>query len=580
MSAGLARSRVAPEQLRAVSALVVDDNAAARDILVHALVGVCARVDAVSSGEEAIAAVRQHDSDRPYDVIFMDWRMPGMDGIQAARLIKEDPHLKTRPAVVLVTAFGREEVREEAERIQMDGYLLKPVTASMLFDTLVALFAGAGQDRTALAPLADRHADRLRGLRILLAEDNEINQQIAVELLEGVGATVEVANDGVEAVRKLLSQPMPPKYDVVLMDLQMPEMDGYQATQKIRSDPRFASFPIIAMTAHATIEERQKCLDAGMNGHVSKPIDPSSLFDTLERFVAPTVKGPAVPPLEPARPAVADADEWPDVPGLNAAEGLSRVAGNRSCIENSCASSPARRPTPPSASPPPWQRMIAPWPSGWPTRSGAWQAISALRRFRMRPPIWRKPLRAQLQRLRSKCGAPRSRSASPTSFRDWTPHWKERMANRRRQAIWGRSRGPSNSCRATWPSRMAPRSPVSRRRRLTCGSSSARTSSNISPAWSRTMRSPRRTRSSWPPGSGMISRRKSDLAGRTTSLSSRETDASHQVRKALVGAERIESRLHPQVLQLNIVCAIRVLERGERPLPLAQRRQQDCQLRC
>ena len=231
---------------------MVDDNAAARDILVHALDGFCARVDAVSSGEEAIAAVKQHDSDRPYDVIFMDWRMPGMDGIQAARLIKEDPQLKTHPAVVLVTAFGREEVREEAERMQMDGFLLKPVTTSMLVDTLVALFAGTRQDRTALAPAVDRHADRLRGVRILLAEDNEINQQIAVELLEGVGATVEVANDGVEAVRKLLEQPEPPNVDVVLMDLQMPEMDGYQATRKIRSDPRFASFPIIAMTAHAT----------------------------------------------------------------------------------------------------------------------------------------------------------------------------------------------------------------------------------------------------------------------------------------------------------------------------------------
>ena len=114
-------------------------------------------------GEEAIAAVRQHDADRPYDVIFMDWRMPGMDGIQAARLIEEDPSLTTRPAVVLVTAFGREDVREEAERIQMDGFLLKPVTASMLFDTLVALFAGAGEDRAALAPSGDRHADRLRG---------------------------------------------------------------------------------------------------------------------------------------------------------------------------------------------------------------------------------------------------------------------------------------------------------------------------------------------------------------------------------------------------------------------------------
>ena len=186
----------------------------------------------------------------------------------------------------------------------------------------------ASDARRAVEPLVDQHADRLRGLRVLLAEDNEINQQIAVELLEGVGATVEVASDGVDAVRKVLSQPMPPNYDLVLMDLQMPEMDGYQATREIRSDPRFASFPIIAMTAHATIEERQKCLDAGMNGHVSKPIDPASLFDTVERF-APTVKRPADPQQEPGRPAVADTDELPDVPGLNAAEGLSRVNGNK-----------------------------------------------------------------------------------------------------------------------------------------------------------------------------------------------------------------------------------------------------------
>jgi two-component system sensor histidine kinase/response regulator len=328
VAAGPARSRIIPEQLRAVSALVVDDNAAARDILVHALDDLCARVDAVSSGEEAIAAVKQHDLTQPYDVIFMDWRMPGMDGVQAARLIKEDTQLKTHPAIVLVTAFGREEVREEAESVQMDGLLLKPVTMSMLVDTLITLFAGARQDRTVLAPV-DRHADRLRGLRILLTEDNEINQQIAVELLEGVGATVEVANNGLEAVRKFLDQSAPPNFDLVLMDLQMPEMDGYQATRKIRSDSRFASFPIIAMTAHATIEERQKCLDAGMNGHVSKPIDPSSLFDTLERFVSPAMKDRAAPQQEPATAAVAEADALPEVPGLNTAEGLMRVAGNQ-----------------------------------------------------------------------------------------------------------------------------------------------------------------------------------------------------------------------------------------------------------
>jgi len=330
VASGPARSRIVPEQLRTVSALVVDDNAAARDILVHALEGILARVDAVSSGEEAVAAVRQHDSDRPYEVIFMDWRMPGMDGMQASRTIKADPQLKMHPAIVLVTAFGREELRDDSERSSLDGYLLKPVTSSMLVDTLVTLFAGSAPDRAALAPLIDRDADRLRGLRILLAEDNEINQQIAVELLEGVGATVDVANDGAEVVRKLLGQPPELNYDVVLMDLQMPEMDGFQATRKIRADPRFAGFPIIAMTAHATIEEKQKCTDAGMNGHVSKPIDPSSLFDTLERFVKAIEKSPArTEPKRISSEAVVAADELPDLPGLNCREGLLRVAGNK-----------------------------------------------------------------------------------------------------------------------------------------------------------------------------------------------------------------------------------------------------------
>ena len=330
IASGAARDEVVAEPLRALSALVVDDNAAARDILVHALEGVCARVDAVSSGDEAIAAVKQHDTGQAYDVIFMDWRMPGLDGAEAARRIKQDPDLTRHPAVLLVTAFGREEVRAEAERVQVDGVLMKPVTASTVFDTLVRLFAGARQDRTARGPALDGDADRLRGVHVLLAEDNEINQQIAVELLEGVGATVDVANDGLEAVHKLLDRPGPPNVAVVLMDVQMPQMDGYQATKTIRSDPRFAGLPIIAMTAHATIEERQKCLDAGMNGHVSKPIDPEALFETVERFAAASLHGPgaAAPAAEPVPATVSGGDELPAVPGLDVADGLGRVAGN------------------------------------------------------------------------------------------------------------------------------------------------------------------------------------------------------------------------------------------------------------
>ncbi len=316
-----------PDRLQHLTMLVVDDNPAAREILADALKGVSDRVDMVGSGPEAIAAVKQHDAASPYDVVFMDWRMPGMDGLEATRRLKQDPLVKKPPAVVMVTAFGREEVREEAEKLDIAGFLLKPVTKSMLVDTLVSIFAPKAEEAREGAAEQAR-PDRLGGVRILLTEDNLINQQIAVELLEGVGARVEVANHGGEAVRRLTGVVFPPPYDVVLMDLQMPEMDGYQATAKIRSDPRFAKLPIIAMTAHATVEERQKCLDAGMNDHVSKPIDPEALYATVERWVKPR-PAPAVPEKPPAK-SVAPAPEgaFPAIEGVDTADGLMRVAGN------------------------------------------------------------------------------------------------------------------------------------------------------------------------------------------------------------------------------------------------------------
>src|SRR6185369_2354944 len=182
----------------------------------------------------------------------------------------------------LVTAFGREEVREEAERLHLDGFLVKPVTKSMIVDTLVNVFAHAEEQAPAGSEAGQD--SRLSGARLLLVEDNEINQQIAIELLEGAGATVKVARNGREAVEVLSNGPQPPPFDVTLMDLQMPEMDGYQATAKIRAEQRFNALPVIAMTAHATIEERQRCLAAGMADHISKPIDPGMLFETVGRF--------------------------------------------------------------------------------------------------------------------------------------------------------------------------------------------------------------------------------------------------------------------------------------------------------
>jgi two-component system sensor histidine kinase/response regulator len=321
-SAPVAR-KILPERLSRLKALVVDDNATAREILQESLTGIASRVDTVASGEEAVAAVRGQDGKEPYDVVFLDWRMPGMDGLQASREIKTDRNLKHPPRLVLVTAFGKEEVREEAERLSLDGFLEKPVTRSMIVDTLVGLFAREGE--TAVRAERDL-GTRLRGARILLTEDNEINQQIAVELLEGVGASVKVANNGRVAVELLFNGPQPPPFDVVLMDLQMPEMDGHQATLKIRSEPRFATLPIIAMTAHATIEERQRCLDQGMNDHVSKPIDPNLLFETVARFYKAPAETAATPAPPEAPPA---ADGIPAIEGLDSRDGLARVAGNR-----------------------------------------------------------------------------------------------------------------------------------------------------------------------------------------------------------------------------------------------------------
>ena len=351
-----AGQRIVPNKLQSLRVLVVDDNAAAREILVESMHNLAERADAVSSGPEAIAAIRERDNDVPYDVVFMDWRMPGMDGLEATRLIKNDTSLRKPPAVIIVTAFGREEVREEAENLHVNGFLVKPITKSMIVDSLVNVFATESGNGAATTPDGHEADMLLRGARILLIEDNEINQQIAIELLESAGAKVDVANNGREAVDILFQGSSPPPYDVVLMDLQMPEMDGCQAATRIRGDSRFAQLPIIAMTAHATVEERNRCLAAGMNEHIAKPIHPNILFDTVARYYRPaaadpfktnfdieaaadsfrtTVDGEAIasvatsPPPPPAPAVSAQAEEIPAVEGLDTADGLMRVAGNK-----------------------------------------------------------------------------------------------------------------------------------------------------------------------------------------------------------------------------------------------------------
>jgi len=238
----------------------------------------------------------------------------------------------------MVTAFGREDIRSQAEEIGVDSFLLKPVNTSLLYDTLVDLFAAAADHPEPHKSKPTAAAHLATGIRVLLVEDNEMNQQIARELLESAGATVSLANDGAEAVKILTGAQQPPPFDVVFMDMQMPKMDGITATKLIRNDDRLKQLPIIAMTAHALAEERQRCLEAGMNDHVSKPIDPDTLFSTLLRWAKSNQELPSATP----RPIVSHQSlakpdrrsSLPHIAGVNVAEGLNRVAGNQDLYLN------------------------------------------------------------------------------------------------------------------------------------------------------------------------------------------------------------------------------------------------------
>ncbi|HEX4771695.1 MAG TPA: response regulator [Bryobacteraceae bacterium] len=325
-SAHPARKRFVPD-LAGVRVLVVDDNAQAREILCDALRGFALRAEAVSSGEDALRELTAADAIEPYQLVLMDWHMPGMDGLQTSRVIKHGNRLKHIPKIAMVTAFGREDTRAEADEIGIEHYLVKPVNLSLLYDTLMDLFGVVGQeDERPRHRKENEQKHDATGIRVLLVEDNEMNQQVATELLQSAGAIVTVANHGGEALKFLTGVDGPPPYDVVFMDLQMPEVDGLTATKLIRADARLRSLPIIAMTAHALVEEQQRCLEAGMNDHVSKPIDPDALFTTLARWAKPRA-GAAEQPAkhDNERNGLA----IPDIAGVKSADGLGRVAGNK-----------------------------------------------------------------------------------------------------------------------------------------------------------------------------------------------------------------------------------------------------------
>ena len=329
--------RFKPSQdLRGMKVLVVDDNATSRVILQEMLESFSFEVSLAASGEEGITELEDANEDKPFELVIMDWKMPGMDGIEASKRIKDHEGLNKIPAIILVTAYGREEVIQQAEGVDLDGFLLKPVSASMLFGNIVQAFGEAVPETLRVVKRHEQEAETLehiRGANVLLVEDNEINQQVAREILEGAGLNITLANNGLEAVNAVKES----NYDAVLMDVQMPVMDGYTATREIRKDDRFKELPIIAMTAHAMAGDEDKSLQVGMNGHVTKPIDPDQLFSTLQEWIKPSekrvqVQQPEVPVerLE-ADKMVPEEDELPQsLPGFDLPAGLERLRGNKS----------------------------------------------------------------------------------------------------------------------------------------------------------------------------------------------------------------------------------------------------------
>lgn len=321
----VAERELLPEpDLRGLHMLVVDDNEYARTVLVEMLKGMTFRVEEATGGSDAIMKVRAAaQQNKPYDVVFLDWRMPQMDGIATAKNLR-GMGLDNSPHLIMVTAYGREEVLNEAEQAGLEDVLIKPVNPSMLFDTIMRVMGGNQSAARVVGNTSVASVYGVDGALILLAEDNELNQEVAKGLLEDAGCTIDIANNGEDALAMLPLK----AYDIVLMDMQMPIMDGIVATQRIRAMPQYADLPVLAMTANAMQQDKDLCREAGMNDHIAKPIDPDDLFATLRKWFR---RGDSEAPfVAPAKQVIDPESALPglgDIPGLDVTLGLRRVLG-------------------------------------------------------------------------------------------------------------------------------------------------------------------------------------------------------------------------------------------------------------
>ena len=319
---------VFPNVLKGIKTLVVDDNESARLVMENYLKDFDFRVDSADCGKSAVRRVSDAlQADDPYKLIFMDWMMPDIDGVQTSKEIMAITRGKTQPGIIMVTGYGREEIMDQARSVGIDAFLIKPVCQSLIFDTVIQTFGQAAPDpvEPENEPVEKVYElDAIRGARILLVEDNEVNQQVAVELLESEQFIVDVAADGRQGVDKYLASAAAP-YDIILMDLQMPVMDGITAAKMIMRNKEFKSPPIIAMTADAMSGVEKKVLDAGMRDYITKPINIQAFFSTLGKWIKPGQRQP----LEKNKtPGHSDGIRVPEIQGIDVLDGLIRIGGS------------------------------------------------------------------------------------------------------------------------------------------------------------------------------------------------------------------------------------------------------------
>ncbi|ABI78393.1 sensor histidine kinase/response regulator [Hyphomonas neptunium ATCC 15444] len=319
-----------PAQIQTLNVLAADDNPAARQIIHEIFASWDMAVDLVASGEEALSALDSaNKKGTPYDLVLLDWKMPGMDGMDTARAMRSAGNQEKMPITLMVTAYCADEFMQEARAADISAFLQKPVDPRMLRDTILDLFSGQPPADTLTSANAPAQAARTspriaaahEGLRILVVDDNEINREIAAELLRDAGLETDCAENGRIACGMMIENG--DNYACVLMDVQMPEMDGIAATRAIRESWPAARLPIIAMTAHAYEEEKQRCFDAGMNDHIAKPVDPTELIEKLNRWLTARGKARARPQATADTPSM-----LPDeLPPFDLAAALGRVNG-------------------------------------------------------------------------------------------------------------------------------------------------------------------------------------------------------------------------------------------------------------